>query len=111
MRFPLIDQTNNLTDAGEEGSVLRRWPAIALISLILAMGSAVWGISQSFTSYRIDENQNKIYSHMTDNEQHMSMERKIQFFVLRQEYEKDIKEIKANLEAVLVKLDKLKEEQ
>jgi hypothetical protein len=104
LKYPFIEQTKY--QAGENG-IFRRLPAVAIISIVIALGSAVWGISQSFVSYRIDENRTLITNHVFKSEQHMSLERKIQLFVLRREYEKDIKEIKSDVKSILEKLDKM----
>jgi len=84
----------------------RKIPVVMAASVFLAMVSAVWGVTQSFISYRINENHQLITAHAENPDKHMPLERKIQLFVLRQEYEKDIREIKEKLDTILEKLEK-----
>ena len=84
----------------------KKIPVVMAASVFLAMVSAVWGVTQSFISYRINENHQLIAAHSENLDKHMPMERKIQLFVLRQEYEKDIREIKEKLDVILNKLEK-----
>ena len=89
---------------------VRKIPSVLIISIFVAMISAVWGVTQSFISYRITENHQLIAAHAESDGMHMPMEQKIQLFVLRQEYEKDIREIKEDLKDILKKLEKMGEE-
>ncbi len=103
------DSAMNSSDSQEPAvgvASVKKIPVVMMASVFLAMVSAVWGVTQSFISYRITENHQLIGAHAENLDKHMPMERKIQLFVLRQEYEKDIREIKEKLDTILKKLEK-----
>ena len=85
---------------------LTRRTAVGLaVTLGLALVSALWGIGRSFVEYRFEEQRSRIAAHERDAEKHMSMERRVDLFVLRQEYAQDLQDIKTALATINEKLD------
>ena len=86
------------------------WRTILIIGATVVIGlvSSVWGLNQSLLSQMSEENRALILNHREDAQKHMAMVRQIDLFVLRKEYEQDIRDIKEDLQRVLQKLDEVR---
>lgn len=74
----------------------------------MALISAVWGLGQTLIYTKIEENQKLFISHVTNDDRHIKWEKQIDHFILRQEYERDIEEIKQELKAIRETLERLR---
>ena len=86
----------------------RRTTVVVVSTALLGLVSSVWGLSRSFQAYRTEENRSLILEHREDMSKHMQMERQIDLFVLRKEYEKDLRDIKTRLQSIDGKLDQIR---
>ena len=86
------------------------WRTALMIGATVVIGlvSSVWGLNQSLLSQMSEENRALILNHREDGQKHMAMVRQIDLFVLRKEYEQDIRDIKQDLQRVLQKLDNIR---
>jgi hypothetical protein len=93
----------------ETSGVTRRTAVLIISTVLMGLLSSVWGLSQSFQTYRSEENQAVLEQHRVDPLKHISMERHVDLFVLRKEYEQDVRDIKTHLETINRKLDQIQE--